>query len=137
MAHEIKVSIAAANAKAAAWAALLNGGEIRIYEGTKPANADASLGAAVLLAKGVFGNPAFGNPLDGLVTANAITKDSDAPATGTAQFYRLLQSNQTTPVGDGTCGVTGGGFDLEMATVSIVQHGEVTFPTMTHQESLG
>jgi hypothetical protein len=137
MAHEIKVSIAAANAKADAWATAMVSGKIRVYQGTKPATADTSLGAAVLLAEGTMGNPAFGSASNGLLTANAITKDSDADATGTAQFYRLFKADGTTPMGDGTCGVTGSGSDLEMPTVSIVIHGEVTFPTFTHQESLG
>ena len=137
MAHEIKVSIAAANAKAGAWATAMNSGKIRVYQGTKPATADTTLGAALLLAEGTMGSPAFGSASSGLVTAEAITKDSDADQTGTAQFYRLFKADGTTPMGDGTCGVTGSSSDLEMPTVSIVQHGEVTFPSFTHQESLG
>jgi hypothetical protein len=137
VAHEIKVSVAAVNAKADAWAAAMVSGKIRLYQGTKPATADADLGTAVLLAEGTMGDPAFGFAANGLVIANAITKDSDADATGTAQFYRLFKDDGSTPMGDGTCGVTGSGSDLEMATVNIVQHGEVTFPSFTHQESLG
>jgi hypothetical protein len=137
MAHNIKVSTAAANAKAEAWGTAMNSGKIRVYQGTQPATANTTLGAAVLLAEGTMGAAAFGTATDGLITANAITKDSSADQTGTAQFYRLFKSDGTTPMGDGTCGVTGSGSDLEMPTVSIVQYGEVTFPTFTHQESLG
>lgn len=137
MAHDIKVSTAAANAKADAFGAALNGGAIRIYEGTKPASANASLGAATLLAELTFGAPAFGAAVDGLIIANPITKDSDANATGAAQFYRLFASDGTTPMGDGTCGVTGSGSDLEMPTTSISQHGEVTCAGFAHQEALG
>jgi len=137
MAHEIKVSTEAANVKAVAWATAMVSGKIRVYQGTKPATANATLGAAVLLAEGTLGNPAFGAAVDGLVEANAITKDSDADATGTAQFYRLFKADGITPMGDGTCGVTGSGSDLEMPTVSIVENGEVTFPIFLHQESLG
>jgi hypothetical protein len=37
----------------------LNGGIINIYSGAIPANADAALGGAVLLATLTFGAPAF------------------------------------------------------------------------------
>lgn len=137
MAHNIKVSTASANAKANAWATAMNAGIIRLYQGTQPATADTTLGAATLLAELTMGNPAFGSAVDGLLTANAITKDSSANNTGTAQFYRLFASNGTTAMGDGTCGVTGSSSDLEMPTVSIVQLGEVTCTGFTHQESLG
>jgi len=137
MAHEIKVSTESANVKATAWGTAMNSGLIRIYQGAKPATANTALGAATLLGELTFGNPAFGAAAAGLITANAITKDSDADNTGTAQFYRLFKADGTTPMGDGTCGVTGSGSDLEMPTVSIAQHGEITCTGFAHQESLG
>lgn len=137
MAHEIKVSVESANVKANAWATAMNAGLIRIYQGAKPATADTALGAQVLLGELTFGNPAFGAAVAGLVTANAITKDSSADNTGTAQFYRLFKSDGTTAMGDGTCGVTGSGSDLEMPNTSITQFGEITCTGFTHQESLG
>ena len=137
MAHEIKVSTEAANIKADAWATAMNAGVIRIYQGAKPATGNAALGAAVLLGELTFGNPAFGAAVAGLLTANAITKDSSADNSGTAQFYRLFQSDGTTPMGDGTCGLTGSGSDLEMPNTSITASGEITCTGFTHQESLG
>jgi len=137
MAHEIKVSTQAASLKADAWATAMNGGIIRIYNGAKPATGNAALGAATLLGELTFGNPAFGAAANGLVTANAITKDASADNTGIAQFYRLFKADGTTPMGDGTCGIAGGGFDLEMPNTSITQFGEITCTGFTHQESLG
>jgi len=137
MAHEIKVSTESVNVKANAWATAMNAGLIGIYNGAKPATANTALGAATLLGELTFGNPAFGAAVAGLLTANAITKDSDADNTGVAQFYRLFKSDGTTPMGDGTCGLTGGGFDLEMPNTSITIHGEITCNGFTHQESLG
>jgi len=137
MAHEIKVSTQAANLKADAWGTALNAGLIRVYQGVKPATGNAALGAAVLLGELTFGNPAFGAAVAGLLTANAITKDASADNNGTAQFYRLFQSDGTTPMGDGTCGLTGSGSDLEMPNVAITQFGEITCTGFTHQESLG
>jgi len=137
MAHEIKVSTEAANVKADAWSTAMNAGLIRVYQGAKPATGNAALGGALLLGELTFGNPAFGAAVAGLLTANAITKDASADNTGTAQFYRLFQSDGTTPMGDGTCGITGSGSDLEMPNVSITQFGEITCTGFTHQESLG
>ena len=137
MAHEIKVSTQAANVKADAWATAMNAGIIRIYQGAKPATGNTALGGSLLLGELTFGNPAFGAAVAGLLTANAITKDASADNTGTAQFYRLFQSDGTTPMGDGTCGLAGGGFDLEMPNTSITQFGEITCTGFTHQESLG
>ncbi len=137
MAHEIKVSTQAANLKADAFGAALNAGLIRIYQGAKPATANAALGGALLLGELTFGNPAFGAAVAGLATANAITKDVAADNNGTAQFYRLVQSDGITPMGDGTCGVTGSGSDLEMPNVAITAGGEITCTGFTHQESLG
>ncbi len=137
MAHEIKVSTQAASVKADAWATAMNAGLIRIYQGTKPANGNATVVGATLLGELTFGNPAFGSAVNGLLTANAITKDSSADNTGVAQFYRLFKSDGTTPMGDGTCGVTGSGSDLEMANTSITATGEITCTGFTHQEGLG
>ena len=137
MAHEIKVSTESANLKANAWATAMNAGIIRIYNGAKPATANTAIGAQTLLGELTFGKAAFGAAVNGLITANAITKDSSADNTGVAQFYRLFKSDGTTPMGDGTCGVTGSGSDLEMPNVNITQFGEITCTGFTHQESLG
>ena len=137
MAHEIKVSTQAASIKADAFGTALNAGLIRIYQGAKPATANAALGGALLLGELTFGNPAFGAAIAGLITANAITKDAAADNTGTAQFYRIFQSDGITAMGDGTCGLTGSGSDLEMPNTSITIGGEITCTGFTHQESLG
>ena len=137
MAHEIKVSTEAATIKANSWGAAMDGGLIRLYEGTKPATANDSVAGATLLAEVGFGTPAFGGAVDGFITALPLTKDSDADATGTAEFYRLFRSDGTTPMGDGTCGMIGSGADLEMSSTSVIEHGEVTCTGFTHQEGLG
>lgn len=83
---------AARDAGINAVAATLNGGSVRIYSGTAPADADAALAGNTLLAQLTLGNPAFGAASSGVVTANAITADTSADATGTPTFYRLLTS---------------------------------------------
>jgi hypothetical protein len=51
MAHNLKLSNAAVNAKADALAALANNGYLRIYSGSQPADADSAITSQVLLAE--------------------------------------------------------------------------------------
>ena len=138
MAHTPKISNAAAEAAAEAVVALCNTGTLRIYDGTKPATADTAAGGDThILAELTFAATAKGSGSNGVVAFAAITEDSDANATGTASWFRAFKSDGTSPVFDGTAGVTGGGFDLEMPTTSIVQHAEVTVSSLTYTASEG
>jgi len=113
-------------------AALANGGSLRIYSGTAPADANASLGGATLLAQLPLGNPAFGAASSGVVTANAITADSSADATGTPSFFRLLASNGTTVVYQGTAGASGQELNLsDLSSGQIVSGGSVSVSSLT------
>jgi hypothetical protein len=133
MALNPKRSAAAANAAANAVAALLNNGYLRLYDGAQPATPETAIVAQVKLAELRFGATAFGNAAAGVATANAITKDSDADATGTAAWFRALASDGTTAVLDGTVGVSG--CNLNMATVAIQLHAEVTVSSFTITET--
>lgn len=96
------------------------GALLRIYDGTRPVDADTAVGTQVLLAELTCGTPfAPAASTEGVVTANAITQDSSANATGTASWFRLVQSNGTTFVMDGSVTATGGGGDLTLTTTSI------------------
>jgi hypothetical protein len=130
MSLNLKMANAAVNAEADALAALLNSGYIRIYDGTQPATADTAISTQVLLAELRFGSTAFGAAVAGVITANAITSDSDADATGTATWYRLLKSDGTTPVLDGSVGTSSA--NLIVATTSIVQHAVVSISSYVH-----
>jgi len=96
-------------ANAGAGAALL-----RIYDGTRPATGGT---ATTLLAELTFSDPAFGAAGSGIITASAITQDSSANATGTATWFRVVDSSATF-VMDGNVGTSGS--DLNMTTTSIV-----------------
>ena len=97
------ISNAAARAAANAVTALVNtggAGRLRLYSGTVPADADAALGSNTLLAELVMGATAFAasvdaNP-DALATANPITEDSVADATGAATFFRVVNGSSQT-----------------------------------------
>jgi hypothetical protein len=101
MAQLPKFANNAINAAVDALTALLNTGYLRLYSGTRPADADTALSGNTLLAELRFGATAFGAAVAGVATANAITADASADATGTATFYRCLKSDGTTAVMDG------------------------------------
>ena len=115
---------ATVNAEAGAVTALLHNGYVRIYDGTQPASADTAISGHHLLAELRFANPAFGTPTSGVATANPIAGVT-AAGTGTATWFRLLQSDGSTVVMDGSAGTTGSNLTLNStaiqtgATVSI------------------
>jgi hypothetical protein len=133
MALNPKFSNASANARCDAHTALLNTGYLRIYSGTQATDADTALGAQVLLAELRFGNPAFGAASAGVATANAITQDSSADATGTATWYRCLKSDGTTAVEDGSVGTSSA--NLVLNSTSIVTGAAVQVSSFTHTEA--
>lgn len=109
-------------------------GKLRIYSGSQPADADASIGAATLLAELTMNATAFGSATStastaSVLTANAITQDSSADATGTAAWFRLWQSNGTTPILDGTVGTSG--TDLIINSTAISAGAAVSASSLT------
>jgi len=136
MALNPQITNAAASAAADAVVDLLDvggAGYLRIYDGAQPATADTAVGAQALLAELRFGATAFGAASNGVATANAITADSSANATGTAAWFRTLAGNGTTAVFDGTVGTSGA--DLNLNTTSIVAAAEVSVTSFTYTQS--
>lgn len=64
--------------------------ELRIYDGTQPTDPDTALGAQVLLAQLPCSASVFGSAAAGVLTANAITSDTSANATGTATWASFV-----------------------------------------------
>lgn len=132
-AHSPKLSNATANLAADTVAALFNSCYLKIYDGTQAATADTSIGAQVLLATPRCNSTAFGSASSGVATANAFTSDTDAAATGTATWFRVLKSDNSTVIMDGSIGTSGA--DINLATVSIAQHATVTISSFTYSQS--
>jgi hypothetical protein len=136
MANNPQLTNAAASAAADAVVDKLDqgsgAGKLRIYDGTQAATADTAIGAQVLLAELTFGDPAFGAASNGVATANAITPDPSANATGTASWFRAVDSDNTA-IFDGTVGASGA--DLNLNTVSIVSGAEVAVTSLTYTQS--
>jgi hypothetical protein len=90
---------------------------LKLYTGTQATDANTALGAQTLLGtltcNGTFAPSASG----GTLTLNSISDDTSADATGTATWFRLLKSDATTVVCDGSVGTSGA--DLNLNTTSI------------------
>jgi hypothetical protein len=106
MALNPKLSAASRNLALNAALDVLNAGDIKILDGTQATDADTAVGAQVTLATLTFGATAWGAASAGSKSANAIT-GANAAATGTASWYRMLKSDHTTAVWDGSVGTSG------------------------------
>ena len=135
MALNPKFSNVCVNLEADAIGNTMNTGYLRIYDGSQPATADTAIGAQVLLAELRFGADAFPAASAGVLTANAITDDSSANATGTASWARILQSDGTTTMWDGSVGTASANVILN--TVSISSGAVVSCSSLTFTVSKG
>lgn len=123
-----KYSTALINARLdAITTAVGNGGLLRIYSGTRPANPAAAI-TGTLLAELTCGTP-FAGAASGVLTPNSVTQDSSANATGTATHFRVFQSDGTTAVIDGD--VSTSASDLNLTTTSIVSGQPVSITSWT------
>lgn len=104
-------------------------GKLRIYDGTQPTNGGDAITTQVLLAELTMNADAFPSAASNVLTANAITQDSSADATGTAAWFRLLKSDGTTTLLDGSVGTSGA--DLNLNSVSITSGGTVSVTSFT------
>lgn len=105
---------------------------LRIYDGTRPTDADTAVGAQTLLAEltcnATFAPAASG----GVLTLNAISDDTAANATGTASWFRITTSGGATTVLDGDVGTSGS--DLNLNSTSITINGTVSVTSFTITE---
>lgn len=134
MASDPRLTNAAASAAADAVVDRLDtggAGTIKIYTGTIPTDADTAVGAQTLLATLTFNATAFGAASNGVATANAITSDSSADATGTATWARLANGSGTTQM-DVTVGTSGE--DINFNTVSFVTGATVSITALTYTQ---
>lgn len=99
---------------------------LRIYSGGQPATADTAV-SGTLLAELTGASPfAPAASSEGVVTASAITQDSSANATGTAGYFRLVQSDGTTCICDGEVGTSGSDLNLVSTSITSTQPVQVT-----------
>jgi hypothetical protein len=129
MASAIKIADALREDMADAIIALLGSGAlIDIYTGTKPAGPGTAITSQTKLGT-LTCSATFGTYSAGVLTANTITQDSAADATGTAAWYRLKTSGGTALI-DGEIGTSGS--DLNLNTLSIVTGGPISISSFTY-----
>jgi hypothetical protein len=134
MANAMSITVAAADAMLGAFATLNNTGVLRIYDGTMPTNVQTALSGNTILAEATLNATAF-NPTfttsgnNRVATANAITGDTSANASGTATFFRVFASNGTTVIWQGTVGTSSS--DMIMAETNIIQNGPVNISALS------
>jgi hypothetical protein len=117
MALNTRLSAAAQNAAVDSLVGTIGtSGKLRIYDGTQPTNPDTALGAQVLLADLALSSTAFAAAVAGVATANAITSDTAADATGTASWFSLLTSANVRKI-DGSVGTSGANLNLNSIAI--------------------
>lgn len=129
MAKNATWSTAKRNAKLDAIKADFDSGYLRIYDGAQPAGPDTALSGQTLLAELRFGATAFPAAVAGVLTANPITSDASANATGTATWFRCLKSDGVTALHDGTVGTAAA--NAIVATTSIVAAAQIDCSSFT------
>ena len=104
-----------------------SGAKIHIYDGTQPANANTAISTQTLLATlDVTGS--FGTDTNGTLTVSSIV-NTTAVATGTASFFRITKSDDTTVVMDGSVGTSNA--DMIFNSVSFVTGDVVSISSGT------
>ena len=135
MALTPRLSNEAANAEANAAVALAQSGVLRIYDGSQPANADASIGGANVLATLNFTAGSFGAATLGVSSLTAAISDASADLTGTAAWFRVWKSGGTAPLWDGSVGTTADTPNLVLDNNNIVIGGVVSVTAFTFTAS--
>ena len=130
MAFLANLSNLAANAQANVLAPLLNSGQIQIFSGPQPVNANTALGSNVLLVTLTFSATAFLAASNGSITANTIAAGT-AVATGTASFARMYKSDGVTVVMDYPVSTSAGG-GVVLNTLAIVSGAVISLASFVH-----
>lgn len=100
---------------------------IRIYDGTRPATGGA---ATTLLAELTCTDPSAGAAASGVLTFSSITQDASANATGTATWFRMVDSVATF-VMDGNVATTGSDLNLTTTSITATQPVSISSATIT------
>jgi hypothetical protein len=129
MAHNLTLAAASTNALADALAVLCDGGTLNVYDGSQPADPDTAVTDQTLLVTCTFASPAFSAASGGVATAHAIAEDDAADASGTAVWFRVLDSSGD-PVMDGSVGV-GSGYDCNVGSTAVTAGAPFPIASMT------
>ena len=127
MASNLKVAIAVANTALTAIAPSANNGYVDVYATSQPANPETAPGGTAL-ATLQLGATAFGAASGGVLTANAIAAVTIANS-GTALWFRITQSDHTTPFYDGNVGTSS--TDMVIGATALQAGAQLTVSSLT------
>jgi hypothetical protein len=116
MALNTQISDAAANASCNAVTALCNSGRLKIYTGSQPANGNSSI-TGTLLADFTLSGTAFGSASAGAAALN-VPSSVTAGNTGTAGYFVILKSDNSTVVLKGSVGTSSCNLNLGSTSIS-------------------
>lgn len=137
----IRTSYAFAAAALDAGVALFDGatGEIRIFTGSAPATCEATATgtqlAVVDLQDPAFGAAADQNPNAQVTLQGVPLSDNSIDDTGTAGYFRILESNGTTCHVQGTVGTSGTDMIVDTTAFQIGATFTISSLTLTQPES--
>ena len=127
-AQAFKISAAVGDSMLTTMKAKPNGGSLIIYSGTEPSNPDTAISGNTALATYTISATACGsNSTSGsfkVCTVSFSNGTVTASASGTATWFRILESDGTTADFDGTVGTSGS--DINLNSTSITSGGNVT-----------
>ena len=133
MANNLNFTVAARNNMLDELTALIDAGTaglLRIYDGTQAATADTAVSGQTLLAELTMNATSFAAASSGAITANDITADSSANATGTASWFRITDSAGNAVI-DGTAGTSGSYLNLNSVSITTGINVDVTSLVLT------
>lgn len=93
--------------------------KFNLYNGAQPANANTAVTSQVLLASLTIPS-VFGTDVNGTLTLSAITS-AVASNAGTASWFRIFKSDNTTVVLDGSVGISSADLILNSVTIAALQ----------------
>lgn len=111
-----------------------NAALLKIYDGTPPTNCAAALSGNNELVSETCGTPFAGAASSGVLTLNSISVVA-ATANGTASFFRIMNSANTTCHMQGTVSITGGSGDMTLNTTYLTTGGNVTVTSFALTEA--
>lgn len=107
MANNFKIPAAVANLMLDAGIGVLaDSGKLRVYDGTQPTNGGDAITTQNLLVEFTLNTDAFPSASSGLLSANAIGSGTSGHS-GTAAWFRIVKSDGTTVLCDGSVGASG------------------------------
>ena len=136
MAHNPKISTHLASQAALGELANFAAGKLRIYDGSQPADADTAITTQNLLVEITLASPAFSEGGNGVLTALGVPLSGTGIYASTAAWYRVVESDGTTKLMDGTVGV-GATFDCNIDSVTIGVGTAVNLNSFTHTVTKG